>query len=210
MLNNTDNKYTMIVTSEDERYRRKEVQLDFYWDNPWEGKLEEVVYGDTWEDLFGDGHNEGLFFQLYDNRTGTRISYGCIDLNTPKEEIEEWEKKLKKDWKDIVIEIAENLCWNVKINNNCFTFSKFSSAGRDFNIEIYADTLEDLQIELSDFYDDFDVSYETYLYLDDTGHGSNGAPYDMIDVYKDTEECKEDVEKLKYYLETALSKYEEE
>lgn len=27
-------KYVMIVTSEDERYGRNGVQLDFFWDNP--------------------------------------------------------------------------------------------------------------------------------------------------------------------------------
>lgn len=94
---NINKKYVMIVTSEDERYRRNGIQLDFFWDNPWEGRLEDVVFGDSYEELTCNGKYEGLFQQTYDIETGTRLSYGGIDNLTPKEEIEEWEmiKKLK-------------------------------------------------------------------------------------------------------------------
>lgn len=85
-------KYTMIVTAEDERYGVS-VGLGFFADALWEGSLEEVVYGNSFDELYGDGHNEGLFYQLYDSVTGKRISYGIFDPDTPKEEIEEWERR---------------------------------------------------------------------------------------------------------------------
>ena len=31
---------------------------------------------------------------------------------------------------------------------------------------------------------------EAYIWLDDSGHGKNGAPHDMKDVYEDMEACK--------------------
>ena len=94
---NTNKKYVMIVTSEDERYGRNGIQLDFFWDNPWEGRLEDVVFGDSYEELTLNGKYEGLFQQTYDIETGTRLSYGGIDDLTPKEEIEEWENKKEKN-----------------------------------------------------------------------------------------------------------------
>ena len=91
---NTDKKYVMIVTSEDERYERGECDLSFYGGNPWEGRLVEVVFGDSFEELMGDGHNEGLFQQTYSMDTGERLSYGFLDDITPREEIEEYEKEI--------------------------------------------------------------------------------------------------------------------
>lgn len=94
---NTNKKYVMIVTSEDERYGRDGIQLDFFWDNPWEGILEDIVFGDSYKELTCNGKYEGLFQQTYDIKTGTRLSYGGIDDLTPKEEIEEWENKQEKN-----------------------------------------------------------------------------------------------------------------
>ena len=67
--------------------------MSFYGDNPWEGRLVEVVFGDSFEELMGDGHNEGLFQQTYSMVTGERLSYGFLDPDTPREEIEEFEKE---------------------------------------------------------------------------------------------------------------------
>ena len=64
--------------------------------------------------------------------------------------------------------------------------------------------------KVAEYYSDFDVSRETYLWLDDTGHGKNGAPYDMIEVYHDMEECEELIQELKDDLISALYNYNEE
>ena len=76
-------------------------------------------------------------------------------------------------------------------------FQKYSSAGHDFVFDIC--TEENLYLfreNILAYYQDFDISYETYLWLDSTGHGKNGAPYEMIDVYKDMEECREFIMEL--------------
>lgn len=87
-----NSKYLMIITSEDERYERNECGLDFFSNNPWEGLLEEIVCGDSFEELYGDGKNEGLFYQLYHVKTGKRIGRGIFEPDSPREEIEEFEK----------------------------------------------------------------------------------------------------------------------
>ena len=37
---------------------------------------------------------------------------------------------------------------------------------------------------------------EAYLWLDETGHGKNGAPYRMKDVVKDMEEAEKMIDRL--------------
>ncbi|WML33428.1 hypothetical protein [Clostridium sp. OS1-26] len=97
---------------------------------------------------------------------------------------------MKKDIKKM-IEVSEKLGWSVKIDGNYLTFSKFSPANQDFNIEITADNLEEAVEKIQERCDNFDCSEETYLWLDNTGHGTNGAPYDMKGLYEDMESCLE-------------------
>lgn len=68
---------------------------------------------------------------------------------------------------------------------------KFSSAGQDFSFTVeVGQSLEDLRDSILSRHDSFDVSEEAHEWLDDSGHGKNGAPYDMKEVYEDMEECK--------------------
>ena len=92
MTNNEEHKYVMIVTSEDERYDSGEKDLCWFAEHPWEGTLVEIVFGNSFDELMGDGEHEGLFQQTYEMETGKRLSYGFLDPDTPREEIEEWEK----------------------------------------------------------------------------------------------------------------------
>lgn len=104
----------------------------------------------------------------------------------------------REELKDKIINIAEENGWSVYIENEtedyiCFDFEKYSPAGQDFYVSA---ELEDMEIytlidNLFEKYLDFDVSSETYLWLDDTGHGRNGAPYDMKDLYEDMEACEQ-------------------
>ena len=75
--------------------------------------------------------------------------------------------------------------------NGSFYFGKYSPAGQDFGIDVEGDDLEELVDNIYKYYDDFDVSHETSLWLDETGHGRNGAPYDMKDLYEDMEVCEQ-------------------
>ena len=74
---------------------------------------------------------------------------------------------------------------------NNYYFGKRSPAGQDWGFYIdKTKTLEEFVEEIYKYYQDFDCSYETYLWLDNTGHGTNGAPYDMKDIYEDMEACE--------------------
>ena len=91
-----------------------------------------------------------------------------------------------------IVEIAEENGWKVDVESNdgdnfSYEFSKYSPEGQDFSFEA---EMEDNNVyallnNIKDYYDNYDCSYEAYLWLDNTGHGTNGAPYDMKDVYED-------------------------
>lgn len=63
--------------------------LDYISDHPWEGNLEATKKFDTVEDLY---RFEGLFYQLFDNKSGKRIGYGMVDGEYPAADIHEFEK----------------------------------------------------------------------------------------------------------------------
>ena len=108
------------------------------------------------------------------------------------------DKKFEK-----IYEIAEREGWQVdysytdeKETDIMFSFEKYSPAGRDFGFEVSVRNEEDEDIffdyfkhAIYKYWEGFDVCYETYILLDETGHGRNGAPYDMKDLYEDTQAC---------------------
>lgn len=112
-----------------------------------------------------------------------------------------------------LLSIAKEDGWTVNKDDQWITLGKFSPAGQDFSIIV---ELEDINNDydfveyIKDIYDNFDVSYETYLWLDDTGHGQNGAPYDMKDVYEDMKICEENIILLASELESYLDNWTEE
>lgn len=115
------------------------------------------------------------------------------------------DKKFEK-----IYEIAEREGWQVdysytdeKETEICFSFNNYSPAGRDLSFEVCVPNDEDEDViyenvadAIADYWEGFDVSYETYIWLDENGHGKNGAPYDMSDVYKDTESCEKMIDDL--------------
>lgn len=97
-----------------------------------------------------------------------------------------------------IIDEIENNGFTVELEaNGIYRFSRYSSMGQDFSfsIDIGKNHYEFLD-NILEYYNMFDISYEAYLWLDEFGHGKNGAPYEMIDVYKDMEECKEFIYEL--------------
>lgn len=91
-----------------------------------------------------------------------------------------------------LIKKIEGLGWTVtKEDDNNYFLKKSSPAGQDFSISIEGEFAEDLIEDIYRAYDDFDVSEETYLWLDDTGHGKKGAPYHMKDLLEDMEACEQ-------------------
>lgn len=105
---------------------------------------------------------------------------------------------------DLIIRCAETDGWSVdtEINHERqkteFTFSKYTPAGQDFSfpVTMQDDDLDSLIGNLKGYYDNFDVDSEAYLWLDETGHGKNGAPYRMKDVVKDMEEAEKMIDRL--------------
>lgn len=96
--------------------------------------------------------------------------------------------------------LAESQDWVVDIidngdSNYTFVFRKSSPAGQDFffEVDIEENNIQYLLENIYDFYKNYDCSYEAYLWLDNTGHGKNGAPYDMKDVYEDMQACEKAV-----------------
>jgi hypothetical protein len=111
---------------------------------------------------------------------------------------------MKKSDVKKVIEVAENLGWSVTEENGEFSFQQFSPAGQDFTIEFTVESLEDLSKELTETYEAFDCSSETYLWLDKDGHGTNGAPYDMKDLYEDMQACEEMLRELSMAIQNLI------
>jgi len=98
--------------------------------------------------------------------------------------------------KELIIKI-ENIGWSVeKEGNNEYIIGKLSPSGQDFSIAIEGDSTKELIDSIYEAYVDYDVSEETYLWLDDSGHGANGAPYLMRDVLEDMEACKQMIVEL--------------
>lgn len=109
-----------------------------------------------------------------------------------------------------IYEVAQSEGWQVdysytdeKETEIIFSFEKYSPAGRDLSFEVCVPNDEDEYViyrsvadAIYTYFEGFDVSYETYIWLDEEGHGKNGAPYDMSDVYKDTESCEKMIDDL--------------
>ena len=111
-----------------------------------------------------------------------------------------------------IYEIAEREGWAVS-HTVCqgeisFEFSKLSPAGQDFNFTRdvdYEDDEDYVFAELRDavysYWENFDVCEETYIWLDNTGHGMNGAPENMKDLYEDMQACEDMIHDLWLSLE---------
>ena len=114
-----------------------------------------------------------------------------------------------------IYEIAEREGWAVDYSYSgekdawvIFSFYKDSPAGQDFSFEVSVPNEEDEDIfydnvedAIYTYWEGFDVCYETYLWLDETGHGRNGAPYDMKDLYEDMQACEDMIHDLWLALE---------
>lgn len=87
--------------------------------------------------------------------------------------------------------------------------SRNSPSGVRLNISLAMEKNEgipDLQRDLEKQYTDFDVSRETYVWLGKDGHGTCGAPYELIDVYHDALERRSYIKGLCEKLGEAIQK----
>lgn len=104
--------------------------------------------------------------------------------------------KMRKE----LMKAIENAGWNMTEDKTDYNFEIFSPAGQDFSFYIdkidKKDDLDTLSSEIYDYYNCFDVDEATYLWLDETGHGRNGAPYKMEAVLEDMKWCENKIYEL--------------
>ena len=96
-----------------------------------------------------------------------------------------------------ITEIAEMLGWSVDFSKpqngkTDVNFAKYTSYGQDFNfsVELEGDDMEGFIDNIHDYYENFDVDAEAYIWIGSDGHGKNGAPYHIADIVKDMEEAE--------------------
>ena len=114
------------------------------------------------------------------------------------------------DLTDAVVACAEAEGWkvgagiNYKEQNTLFEFSKFSPGGRDFSfeVEMKCANINSLIENIDTYYENYDVDYETYIWLDQWGHGKNGAPYRLRAVLEDVEATEKMIDKLLVAIST--------
>lgn len=107
-----------------------------------------------------------------------------------------------------LLTMIEDADFSVTVYVNDIDFRKYSSQGQDFNINIQTEegnTLESINAKIRKYYDDFDVSEEAALWIDDTGHGKNGAPYELEDILDDMKECKSFILELSQIFEKFIN-----
>ena len=83
-----------------------------------------------------------------------------------------------------ITEIAEILGWSVDFSEpqngkTDVNFAKYTSYGQDFNfsVELEDDDMEAFIDNIHEYYENFDVDEEAYIWIGSDGHGKNGAPY---------------------------------
>lgn len=102
-----------------------------------------------------------------------------------------------KNYIDKVIELAESLDWNVTVDGNDVDFQYYTNYGQDCHMNItLAEDFDKFTDEIYSYYENYDVSEETALWIDESGHGKNGAPYDIEDILNDMKEFESAIYEL--------------
>jgi len=100
---------------------------------------------------------------------------------------------------------AEEAGWKVTIGKRDdggydIEFQMYTDFGQDRTEPFYVQKLEDIKHEVYDRYQNFDPSEEASLWIDESGHGKNGAPHDMEDILDDMKEVEKALENLSLTL----------
>lgn len=103
-------------------------------------------------------------------------------------------------------EAAKKLGWTIEFDGKRANLQTYSDKGQDVNFDISFNDEDDFLEEIERIYESYDPSQEAYLWLDSSGHGKNGAPYDMKDVYDDMKEVETRLHDLSDYLVKISSK----
>lgn len=107
---------------------------------------------------------------------------------------------------DELTNIIEDHEWSIDYEDDGTIYlSKYSPAGQDFGFYIEkVESIEDFADKIYDQYNEYDVSEAAYIWLGSDGHGKDGAPYDMKDVYEDMEACEQNILELYELIKEAI------
>lgn len=92
-----------------------------------------------------------------------------------------------------LIKAIEEHGWQVHITEQdgqkIAELERFAPGGEDFVTSVWfgGGTTEEFANALDEYCENYDVDYETYIWLGDDGHGKNGAPYHIKDILADKE-----------------------
>nr|WP_302693899.1 hypothetical protein [uncultured Prevotella sp.] len=101
--------------------------------------------------------------------------------------------------------IAELCGWKVSIDNTTFEFEQMIGT-HDFVFAIQCEekSLQSFVIQLENYLKNFDVDYETSIWIGKDGHGKNGAPYHIKNILDEMYSAKEQIATLLYELKRKL------
>lgn len=110
---------------------------------------------------------------------------------------------MNKELKETIEKNANELGWETMFSEYddsiCIEFENYTPAGQDLIVSITIhknDGIDALRKELYEYSSGFDVDEQISLWIDESGHGKNGAPYRMKDILADMETAEEMIERL--------------
>ena len=145
---------------------------------------------------FFDGYIEYLWELAEENNKKDMDFEDLVEIYDNADNLEGWYYCFDEDPLLTYVEVLEPLFakegYRTEINNDTVTFYKTAPNGLDFSFEVdIGDDINDFSRNINNTFMNYDVSYETYLWLDNTGHGKNGAPYELEDVLEDIKDCEQ-------------------
>lgn len=182
----------MEMTKENLWNLRKEIMLGSLYTSDYENSFQILS---TIVQNFFDGYIEYLWELAEENNKKDIDFEDLIKIYDNANNLESWYCCFDEDPLMTYIEVLEPLFakegYRTEINYDTITFYKKAPNGLDFSFEVnIGDDIEDFARNIHNLFMDYDVSYETYLWLDNTGHGKHGAPYELEDVLEDIQQCE--------------------
>ena len=194
----------------------KRLDIEFkgidFWSRPvFFCEWNKCYYGST-DKLFSEGATEDDVLKELDDIDICFFgdSFGCEPMGSnPKYPVQfvknvSVEEIIKNNVKELIDKI-KSLDWTIESlgeDDGRFQIGKYSPCGQDFSFIIEpGKTVAEFIGNIYIAYGEYDVSNETYIWLDDMGHGKIGAPFDMKAVYEDMEACRDMILQLYEALE---------
>ena len=173
---------------------RTEITLGSLYTSDYENSFQ--ILPRTVQDFF-DGYIEYLWELAEENNKKADIDFeDLVEIYDNADNLESWYYCFDEDPLPTYVEVLEPLFakegYHIEINNDTVTFYKTAPNGLDFSFEVdIGDDINDFSKNIHETFMNYDVSYETYLWLDNTGHGKNGAPYELEDILEDIKACEQ-------------------